>query len=137
MKFLLLVLTTLTLTSVNAADVTLPVRSVYDGDTIRSDLPALPIPLNHVSIRLMGIDAPELHGQCDTEKTNALLAKAKLQEVLVNQPNVVVKDAKWDKYGSRIDGRVFLNDGTDVAGKMIESGLVRPYTGGARASWCK
>lgn len=137
MKFLLLVLTTLTLTSANAADITLPVRSVYDGDTIRSDLPALPVPLNHISVRVLGIDAPEIHGKCDAEIAGAYAAKAKMQSLLAGQTSFMIKGVSWDKYGGRIDGKVFLNDGTDVAAKMIESGLVRPYTGGARAGWCK
>lgn len=115
----------------------MPVKGIYDGDTFYSDLCALPTPLNSVSIRLLGIDTPEIRTTCASEKVLGYAAKAKLQELLEGQDVVVVKDVEWDKYGGRIDGRVFLKDGTDIAIKMIESGLARPYEGGTREPWCK
>jgi endonuclease YncB( thermonuclease family) len=121
----------------HAADLTMPVKGVYDGDTIYSNLCALPAPLNKVSVRIIGIDAPELRTKCLSEKALGYEAKAKLEEILAGQTTVIVKDIEWDKYAGRVNGRVFLEDGTDVAAKMIESGLARPYSGGTRESWCK
>lgn len=137
MKFLLLVLATLTLTSVNAADLTMPVKGVYDGDTFYSELCALPDPLKSVSIRIIGIDTPEIRTTCASEKVKGYEAKAYLEKLLSGQSEILVKNVEWDKYGGRIDGDVFLPDGTSVAVKMIESGLARPYTGGTRQSWCE
>jgi len=136
-KFLLLVLTTLTLTSANATDIILPVKGVYDGDTIYSELCALPPPLKNLSIRISGIDTPEIRTTCLSEKTLGLAAKKYLEELLSINPEVVVKNVDWDKYGGRIDGEVFLIDGTNVGQKMIDSGLARPYTGGPRLTWCE
>jgi endonuclease YncB( thermonuclease family) len=36
------------------------VVGVYDGDTIRVDVPQMPEPLNHMKVRVRGIDTPEL-----------------------------------------------------------------------------
>ena len=120
----------------HSADLIMPVKGVYDGDTFYSDLCALPKPLSEVSIRIVGIDTPEIRTTCASEKVLGYAAKAKLQELFEGQNVVVVKDVEWDKYGGRIDGRVFLEDGTDIAAKMIESGLARPYEGGTREPWC-
>ena len=120
----------------SAADLIMPVKGIYDGDTFYSDLCALPKPLSEVSIRIVGIDTPEIRTTCASEKVLGYAAKAKLQELLEGQTVVVVKEVEWDKYGGRIDGRVFLEDGTDIAAKMIESGLARPYEGGTREPWC-
>jgi len=121
----------------SAADLIMPIRGVYDGDTFYSDLCALPVPLNKVSVRIAGIDTPEIRTTCLSEKAAGLAAKAKLEELFAGQNVVVVKNVEWDKYGGRVGGNVFLENGTDVAAKMIESGLARPYNGGARESWCK
>ena len=137
MKFLSLVLLTLTLTSASAADLVMPVRGVYDGDTIYSDLCALPYPLNKVSVRVRGIDTPEIRGDCDNEKSLAYKAKDELIKILSSSDKVMVKNIVWDKYGGRVDGDIFLLDGTDVAKKMIESNLAREYTGGLRGTWCE
>ena len=136
-KFLLPVLAILTLTSANAADLLMPIKGVYDGDTFYSELCALPKPLKDVSIRISGIDTPEIRTTCLSEKSLGYAAKKQLEDLLAGQTEIIVKNVEWDKYGGRIDGDVYLPDGTSVAVKMIESGLARPYTGGARQSWCE
>lgn len=137
MKILLLVLATLTLTSANATDLMLPVKGVYDGDTFYSELSSLPDPLKNVSVRIMGIDTPELRTKCESEKIKGYEAKTYLNELLSGHSEILVKNVRWDKYGGRVDGDVYLPDGSNVANKMIENGFARPYTGGARQSWCE
>lgn len=135
MKFLLLGL--LMMASANAADLIMPIKGVYDGDTFYSELRSLPKPLKDVSIRISGIDTPEIRTTCASEKVMGFEAKAYLEKLFAGQTKVLVKNVDWDKYGGRIDGEVFLLDGTNIAVKMIESGLAIPYDGGKRQSWCK
>jgi endonuclease YncB( thermonuclease family) len=137
MKKLVMMLTLITASNLSiATDIQVPVVGVYDGDTIYSNLYVLPSPLNKVSIRLYGIDTPELRTKCEYEKSQAKLAKLYLESILLGQEEVIVKDVQWDKYGGRIDGKVFLLDGTDVSQKMLDSGLATPYFGGTRKDWC-
>lgn len=137
MKFLLLVLTILTATSVNAADLVMPYKGVYDGDTVYSELCFLPSPLKNVSIRLVGIDTPEIRTTCASEKALGYQAKAYLESLLAEQTEILVKNVDWDKYGGRIDGDIILPNGDSVSALMIKSGLARPYMGGTREPWCK
>lgn len=135
MKYLIIGM--LLLGSVNAADLMMPIKGVYDGDTFYSELCSLPKPLKDVSIRIMGIDTPEIRTTCLAEKAKGYEAKAYLESLLAGQSEVLVKNVDWDKYGGRIDGDVILPDGSSVASKMIEKGLARPYSGGTREPWCQ
>ena len=40
----------------------------YDGDTCYVTVPSLPEELQSMSIRILGIDTPEIRGECETEK---------------------------------------------------------------------
>ena len=102
----------------------------------RSTPPSLPAPLSKVSVRIVGIDTPELRGKCDAEKIMAADAKAKLLQIIGASDTMIVKNVSWDKFGGRIDGKVFLKDGTALRLEMIKSGLARPYSGGFRKQWC-
>jgi endonuclease YncB( thermonuclease family) len=95
----------------------------------------LPAPLNFISVRVLGVDAPELHGKCKAEKDKALQAKAFLKTLIGDSKIITVTNFSWDKYGGRIDADVSVN-GKDVATEMLKSGLVVAYKGGARRNWC-
>lgn len=133
MKKLLLSLL-LSASSAFAFDV--PVRYIYDGDTIMIKLETLPYPLYNASVRINGIDAPEIRGKCQSEKDAAKLTKAKLQELIGDKKIITLSNFSHDKYGGRILADVNVN-GKDIATEMIASGVVRKYSGGARSSWCK
>jgi micrococcal nuclease len=121
--------------SVSAASLNLKVISVYDGDTIKSTIPLLPYPLSNVSIRLKGIDTPEIHGKCQYEKDLAQKAKARLKDLTQNHQYIKIDNVEWDKYGGRILGDLIL-DGTNVKTLLIQEGLAREYNGEAKKSWC-
>ena len=40
----------------------------YDGDTIYIRMPGLPNPIAEMSVRVAGIDTPEIRGACEVEK---------------------------------------------------------------------
>lgn len=101
------------------------VRSVYDGDTIRVDIDC---GFNHwihnESIRLMGIDAPEIRGD---ERPEGLITKAWLLEKIPVGTKIMLqtyKDRKG-KYG-RYLGYIWL-DGVNLNEQMIEEGFATVY----------
>ena len=120
-----------------SADMIMPVRGVYDGDTIRSTV-KLPCPLCNVSLRIRGIDTPEsTHlAKCEKERVLGVKAKEYMTKLLENQQTIMARDIRWDKYGGRIDANLELN-GKDLGKEMIALGFAKPYTGqGAKPDWC-
>lgn len=83
------------------------IRSIYDADTVRADIDfGLSMWMRNYSIRLFGINAPEVRGP---EKEQGLVCRDALRELLTDK-DVIVKSIKWDKYGGRIDGEIYLGD---------------------------
>lgn len=102
--------------------------SVYDADTVRADIDCgFGVVLKNQSLRVHGIDAPELPGEAGTAARDA--ARALLPATLVVQIQTF-KDAK-EKYG-RYLAKITLPDGTDLAAAMIAGGHAVPYFGGAK-----
>lgn len=110
--------------------------SVYDGDTIKVDLdfsgPA--IFSRNIPVRILGIDTPEIHGQCESEKALAQQAKHWLQVSLANAQRVELHNVDRDKYFRVLADLVV--DGKRVADQLIQHGLARPYNGGYKIPWC-
>ena len=126
---------------VRAGDVVLgpvPARvvQVVDGDTLvvrahiwlGQDVETL--------VRVSGIDAPELKGQCELERTRALASRDHLASRVAGG-TVVLTQVRYEKYGGRVLAQVRLADGTDLARDMIVAGHARPYDGGKRGVWCE
>jgi endonuclease YncB( thermonuclease family) len=121
----------------SAADMTMPVLGVADGDTIRSSV-KLPCPLCRVSVRIRGIDTPESNylAKCPKERAMGLEAKAFLIEWASKHEAMMARNVVWDKYGGRIVADVELA-GVSVGQEMINRGLARPYNGtGSKPNWC-
>lgn len=117
----------------------LPIVEVYDGDTIKSHMNRLPEPLDKISIRLNGIDTPEMgwRAACTKEDTLAQKAKQFVVDLIGDSSTMKVENFKWDKYGGRILGDVRIN-GKNVAEELINAGLAIPYNGGAKThDWCQ
>lgn len=131
------VLITLTAATAAATDYTWKLREpiAYDGDTLYIELPGLPVELRDVTIRVLGVDTPEIKGKCTIEKTLAVQARDFVRQILTEAETVAYRGIGWDKYGGRIDAVVLVN-GTDLAKLIVEAGLGRPYDGGAREPWC-
>jgi endonuclease YncB( thermonuclease family) len=110
------------------------VIKVYDGDTITiaSKLPYADSPLYRFSVRLRGIDCPEIHGKTEDEKARALCARKEMER-LVLQKQVVLKNIGTEKYG-RLLADVYIND-LHVNAHMLQKGLALPYTGKTKPSW--
>lgn len=107
---------------------------VIDGDSIKA---RVRIWLNqHIetTIRIRGIDTPEIKGKCDYEKNRAQEAKSRLQELVGDK--IILSDVQSDKYGNRVIADVATLDAQNVSAVMIKENLARPYFGKKRGSWC-
>ena len=108
---------------------------MVDGDTleVRADI-WLGVQLT-VHVRMRGIDAPEVHGQCQREKDLAGAATDLLRKETT--PLVTLRNISGDKYYGRVEADVTTApDGLDLATAMLASGLARPTTAGKRGDWC-
>lgn len=90
------------------------------------------------SVRVAGVDAPEKHARCATERTLALSAWAALDDLLTSR-FVELWDVRHDKYARRVAARVrVLPSGEDVAQWLVSNGHARRYDGrSSRMSWCR
>lgn len=107
----------------------------YDGDTIYATAAGLPPELAEISIRVRGVDTPEIRGHCAGEKAMAIEARDFVRAALGNGDTVSFANIEWDKYGGRILATVYV-DGQDLSALIIDHGLGRAYDGGQRQSWC-
>jgi endonuclease YncB( thermonuclease family) len=109
------------------------VIKVYDADTItiasKIDIPNSP--LYRFSIRLNGIDAPEIHGKNDDEKESAIYARDQLENLVLHR-FVQLKNKKTEKYG-RILADVYLGD-LHINQWLLDEKLVVPYDGTTKKS---
>lgn len=110
---------------------------VYDGDTFAAVVHVDRKTDVNVRVRLINVDTPEMHGDCDSEIRRAKMARNRLMELIPNGSTVELKNIQDDKYAGRIDANVILPNGRDVGKILINEKLGRPYSGGKRASWCK
>jgi endonuclease YncB( thermonuclease family) len=111
------------------------VERVVDGDTLAVRVTVWLGQELRVLVRVRGVDAPEVRGQCEAEKARAQAATKALGQ-LVSGGAVVLRSIEGDKYYGRVLADVVTPEGEDVAMTLIAGGLARPYEGGARGGWC-
>lgn len=109
------------------------VIKVYDGDTITiaAKLPYKESPLYRFSVRLNGIDCPEIKGKDENEKKCAQIAKKELENVILNKI-IQLKNIQTEKYG-RILADIYLDD-LHLNKHMIDKRLAVTYDGGTKKS---
>ena len=119
------------------------VTSVYDGDTCTviyyiSGPEGTPFKIN---IRFRGIDAPELRGNGEKESNAAKVVRDILYKYIYdhNKDGLCwVVPLKWDKYGGRVVGDLYLHkkDKKSLSDILLEKGLVKPYGGNTvKSKW--
>ena len=111
------------------------VLNIYDGDTIDVLAKVWPGHQINVRVRIRGIDAPEIRSKCSSEHSAALSARDRLREFIAGKP-VLLTNIKGGKYFGRVLANVKTHSGQNVKNVLLASGLVRPYRGKKRASWC-
>ena len=108
----------------------------YDGDTCYITAKTFPEPLQKMSIRILGIDTPEIRGDCGEEKALASIGREYANELFRAADEITLENLDWDKYGGRVLADVYL-DGELDSQKLIDAGLAKPYDGGTKESWCE
>ena len=135
------------------------VKSVYDGDTIHV---VVPIELNvfsfdkktpivtvnknidndknpnikfyDITVRLLGIDTPEMKPRLNIPNRNEHIIKAKKAKDylsdLINNKIITVVFSKNEKFGRHL-GTIFYNN-EDINKKMIDLNYAVPYFGGTK-----
>jgi endonuclease YncB( thermonuclease family) len=113
----------------------LDVTSIYDGDTFRANIKGYPPVIGeHMSIRINGIDTPELRGKCDKEKQLARKAKQFTVEHLRAAKSITLKNIERGKY-FRLIADVYV-DGINLGEQLIKQGHAVKYQGKTKQTWC-
>jgi len=117
------------------------VIKVYDGDTITiaSKLPYKLSPLYKFSVRLNGIDTPEMKGKdvTDDEKKAANEVKEFISNLLLNK-HIRLENVQSEKYG-RILADVYINN-IHVNELLLKERYAVIYDGGTKkkpSSWLR
>lgn len=115
------------------------VIKVYDGDTITiaAKLPFDNSPLYRLSVRLNGIDTPEIKGKTEDEKIAAKQVKDALSVLILNK-RVNLKNIQTEKYG-RILADVYIGE-LHINQWLITEKYAVKYDGGTKKSpesWLK
>ena len=138
-KFLVLLILFISL-SVVAADKTYgsavvdSIISVYDGDTFRCNIKGYPpIIGENMSVRVRGIDTPEIRSKSDSLKILAVEVRDYVKDKLVKAEIIILKDVARPKY-FRLLADVII-DGKDLGKELIDKGYACPYDGGTKTCW--
>ena len=106
--------------------------SVYDGDTFKISLGcSLAAYCDKVSVRVRGVDTPEMKGKTAREKELAKKAKAFTKDFLAQKP-VALRNCGRDKY-FRLLCDVSNGEGKDLARELIKRDLGYSYEGGKKS----
>ena len=107
------------------------VIKVYDGDTItvQFKLPYKASPLYKISVRLNGIDCPELKTKNAIEKQCSQIAKEKVSDLLMGKV-VQFKNVSMEKYGRLLADVYYKNK--SVNEWLLENHLAIAYDGGTK-----
>ena len=114
------------------------VTGAYDGDTLSVEVDIWPNLVWTGSVRILGVDTPEIRGRCEQEKALAIAARDYVRVLLVDQ-TVRLTQVEDDKYGGRVLAQVFFWENetwVDLADRLIEMRLGQAYVGGVREEWC-
>ncbi len=104
------------------------VTRIYDGDTITLDIDlGLNVWLRNQSIRLYGVNTPEIRGAERPAGLESRLFVLSLMDVGSEVELVTIKD-RTGKYGRWL-GIIKLPDGVILNSAIVENGYGEPYMG--------
>jgi len=110
----------------------------YDGDTITFEIPGVhPLLGNKISVRLKGIDTPEIRTKNTCEKKIGRTAKRLVENLLKGAQRIDLKNIKRGKY-FRIVADVYV-DKVLLSDVLLKNRLAASYDGGRkpRIDWCQ
>ena len=111
------------------------ITDAYDGDTLNVEANIWPDLAWIGSVRVLGIDTPEIAGECDREKRWAIASRNYVRNLLIDE-TVYLTSIENDKYGGRVLANLSLEDGRSLSDLLIEGNYGRAYDGGERGDWC-
>lgn len=110
---------------------------VVDGDTLKVRAKIWIGQTIDISVRLRGIDTPELSASCPLERRLAQQARQRLTSLVKGSRPVSLRNISQGKYGGRIVAFVDNADGISVGDVLLKENVARPYhRRKARKSWC-
>lgn len=120
------------------------VYNVYDGDTC-SVIYEYGNEYININIRVMGVDCPEINPSTkdlkmkDLEKKAAIFVREKVRKLILGD-DIKIKLIKWDKYGGRVVGAIFLpnkfeNKWITLTEYLLSNGYGKPYGGNKKNDW--
>lgn len=111
------------------------VQEVIDGDTFHITFFIEKTPIT-MKLRLLGIDAPEMSSKNPLEK--------KAAENLTNYLRTKIQGKyfdcelyKWDKYGGRVVGHLYVRKSQSISEILITKKLVKYYEGNKKEDWAE
>lgn len=109
------------------------VLKVKDGDTLKVRVRIWLDQYVTVSVRVLGVDTPEMRARCPEERRGAEAAREFVRVIATE--GVTIRNVRYGKYAGRVLADVYVND-MNLAELLISNGLGRPYDGGRRKGWC-
>ena len=109
----------------------------YDGDTLTVDIPNThPLFGKAVSVRIAGIDTPEVKTKDQCEKVAGRAARNLVESLLKNAQRVDLLNVQRDKY-FRVLADVTV-DGVFIKDILLKNKLAYSYDGGTKkqVNWC-
>lgn len=109
----------------------------YDGDTITVNIPEVPVLIgDEITVRVNGIDAPEIEGRNACERKAAVLAQRAVEKILQEARRIDLRNVKRDKY-FRVLADIYA-DGDLLSEYLLKHKLAVPYDGGhkEKVDWC-
>lgn len=104
------------------------VLSVYDGDTITCTVDLGFNTLRKISVRVSGVDAPEVTG---SSKVAGLAVRDYVRYKLGKASKITLESKELDKYGRSL-GIIHLGDGTTINELLLKHNMALPYNGESR-----
>ena len=119
------------------------IYDVYDGDTC-SVMFRFGGEFLKYKIRVLGVDTPEIsmRGEKnntpigDFEEEVGKYIRDKVKDLIEGRECDVIFD-KWDKYGGRVNGTIFIDGDVTLTDYLLEKGYAKPYDGKKKEDWTR
>ena len=111
------------------------ITRIVDGDTLEVWVDVGLRIGKQETVRLYGVNCPEIHSKDPVEKERGEAAKAFVKSIMSAGTQVLIQSFKPDnpdeKFGRWL-AKIMLADGTDLSQRLIEAKHAVPYFGGKR-----
>jgi micrococcal nuclease len=111
--------------------------SVYDGDSITVVFKPKHLDTYYkYTIRLAGIDTPEIRTKNADEKSRAIFIRDFLREKVLNKI-LIIECGKFDKYGRLLADVFIYGESQTISQLMLEKKYAYVYNGGTKQKYIK